>query len=324
MNSATKAQRDDSTNSARVLTKIIRDIADRRKIAVDSMSDDWILALRSGGQTRRIFGYDFELNSCTAQLIAKDKSATSDSLERAGLPHIEHALFHHPDMRNYVPMAGNWPAMSAYAEKHQFDIVCKPNTGTGGSDVYRVGNQIELEEVVNRLFSKHRAIALSPFVDIHREYRLILLDGHCELAYYKTRPSICGDGTQTIADLLASANLETPDDFWKRHRRHDVLPAGQRLYVNWRHNLGQGSCPQILKGAEIAPELLHLAVQSAEAIGLRVGAVDIVEAAGQLRVLEINSGIMMERLARLAPDGMNIARRIYDKIICAMFGWEQS
>jgi hypothetical protein len=46
--------------------------------------------------------------------------------------------------------------------------------------------------------------------------------------------------------------------------------------------------------------------------------VDVAETGGEFKVLEINSGIMMESFVRSGPEHRAMARQFYDKIVCAM------
>ena len=56
------------------------------------------------------------------------------------------------------------------------------------------------------------------------------------------------------------------------------------------------------------------------AIGLNFVSVDIVELeGGELKILEVNSGVMMENLVKLEKDGYEIAKRIYEQAIDNMF-----
>ena len=51
---------------------------------------------------------------------------------------------------------------------------------------------------------------------------------------------------------------------------------------------------------------------------------DIAQVREGLKVLEINAGIMMESLVRCLPEGRAIARRFYDRIVCAALKIEPS
>lgn len=317
-------------NADRVFVALLREVCAERGVRLIPFSDAWLLCLEHGGRRSYTLGYDFGLSSATAKMIAKDKSATSDVLGFHGLPRIEHRIFHSPQIAPYVGSAGNWAAMLAFFEEHGRDLVCKPNEGTGGLGVTRVRTALALEAAVTRLFQRERALCLAPFEPITVEYRVALLRGCVEFLYRKERPALHGDGRSTRRALLCDW-LKTGRDFAASARQlaeaaaeldaPDSVPAaGEAFIVNWRHNLGQGAVPQPL--AVDAPEnqaVCALAVRAAAAVGIELASIDVVESAGELKVLEINSGIMMESLARSSVQGRAVARRFYDRIVCALF-----
>jgi glutathione synthase/RimK-type ligase-like ATP-grasp enzyme len=81
-----------------------------------------------------------------------------------------------------------------------------------------------------------------------------------------------------------------------------IVPAGQRRVLNWRHNLDSGAQPELLEQGKIREACVEIAVRAAKAIGIRFGSIDVVEVDGALKILEINSGVMMEALSRQHPD----------------------
>jgi len=90
--------------------------------------------------------------------------------------------------------------------------------------------------------------------------------------------------------------------------------------LNWKHNLGQGAIARtIVDPLRETPALAQLAVNSARAINLVFGSVDIVVTDSGPKVLEINAGVMMEALANDSAEGNAIATRIYSKALDCMF-----
>ena len=65
-----------------------------------------------------------------------------------------------------------------------------------------------------------------------------------------------------------------------------------------------------------------LALRAAQALEVVVASVDIVITPTGAKVLEVNSGIMMESLTRNHPDGWAMAYRFYDRILCAALAIE--
>jgi glutathione synthase/RimK-type ligase-like ATP-grasp enzyme len=78
--------------------------------------------------------------------------------------------------------------------------------------------------------------------------------------------------------------------------------AGETRLLNWRHNLDAGAEPVLLEEGEAREACVEIATRAAAAIGIRFASVDLVRVAGDWRVLEINSGVMMEALSRRHPD----------------------
>ncbi len=312
----------------RVLVQLITELAQERDITVHALSHGWILLLQKNGRTRRIFGYDFDLNDAVAQMLAKDKSATSLLLQFHNVPAVEHHLFLRPDIQDYVAQQGNWAALHALAEAHDYRLVCKPNHGTSGQDVYRVSSARELEWVMQRLFQEYRAVAVAPYYDIPHEYRVLWCDGEPLLVYEKRRPEVVGDGYSPLGKLVLQAFYQWPlgretldeiralyGDEWNR-----VLPQGERRPLTWKHNLAAGAYPILDLPPDTRKHLIDLARKAVAVLGLRVAAVDIVYTrAGEWKVLEVNSGVMMEYFSRRHPEGRSIARRVYAHLLDRMF-----
>lgn len=315
-------------NGGRLLVSLLNEVCAARGIRLTSFSDDWVFCLQHGGRTAYVVGFDFGVNNATARMIAKDKAATSDLLLFHGVPRVEHRLFHSPELAAYVPLAGSWRPMLAYLEASGGDLVCKPNEGTGGRLVLRASSPVELEAAVLKILKVSRSVCVSPFEPIGDEYRVAVLRGVVQFAYRKRRPALIGDGVSSVRRLV-TGKLDDQADFAAAAQRlgelgemkldFDRVPErGERVELNWRHNLGQGAEPELLDvESPRFHEVSALALRAAAALGIELASVDVVDAAGTLKILEINSGIMMESLVRTLPDGRALARRFYDRIVCA-------
>lgn len=86
---------------------------------------------------------------------------------------------------------------------------------------------------------------------------------------------------------------------------------------DWRHNLDAGAKPVLLQGGEVRATCAKLAIDAASAIGITFASIDVVCVDGIWRVLEINSGVMMEALAKLHPD---LVQATYDAALDRVFG----
>jgi glutathione synthase/RimK-type ligase-like ATP-grasp enzyme len=88
----------------------------------------------------------------------------------------------------------------------------------------------------------------------------------------------------------------------------EVLPAGRHRALNWRHNLGVGAQAVVLDQSDArAAACIELAIAAARSIEMRFGSIDVVNVDGAWKVLEINSGVMMESLNRTHPELVDAA-----------------
>jgi len=77
--------------------------------------------------------------------------------------------------------------------------------------------------------------------------------------------------------------------------------------ADWRHNLDLGARPVLLPPGAAHDACVALAVRATQAIGIRFASIDVVRVANEWKVLEINSGVMMETLGRHHPELVHAA-----------------
>ncbi|MDT4954568.1 MAG: hypothetical protein QOJ02_2706 [Acidobacteriota bacterium] len=313
-------------NNERSLVRAVKEIAEELGLKLITFSQDWVIRLEKGNQTRHIFGYNFDLSGASSHLITNDKSASAELLSHNKIPAVEHRLFLRPNLAGYVASEGNWREMLSYFKSNKADVVCKSNTGTGGNQVYRARTPLELELAVHQLFSSNRAIALSPFINIDSEYRLIMLDHTCELAYEKVRPKVLGDGRSTLLELILRdysasnlcdkliAGLSTEDG----ELLSTIPKQDECVILSWKHNLGKGAKAVEISDGTLKTSLSDLAVSCMKALNLNFVSVDVIQSNNKLSVMEINSGVMMESYSRQGEKEYEKARGIYRRAIIRM------
>lgn len=244
----------------RIFVEAITKYCASRGIACEVRSQGWLIVMERGDKRRFALGYDLGLNSAISHRIASDKAATSDILEMSGIPCIAHTQFISPVFAEYTPAAGLHESMRGLLRQHQQGVVVKPNEGTSGRLVFKVVNEIELDEAARNVFASHLSLAISPFVEISEEVRVVLIDDAPLAVYAKQRGA------------------------------------------DWRHNLDLGARPVLLQSGAAREACVALAVGAAQAIGIRFASTDLVHVSGEWKVLEINSGVMMETLGRYHPE----------------------
>ena len=307
--------------NSRQLVKIVKEICKEHGIAFQGFSYDWILQLTANCRTMHIYGYKFPNNNAAIEQICNDKSALSDILSAHNIPHIPHSYFISPNNKEYIPSQGNWDKMQALLQQYG-KVVCKPNTGTGGHSVFKVSSQRDLESATHEIFSKSRALSISPYRVIQAEYRIIIVNSNVGVIYEKKRPFVIGNGLDSIKHLIekdaALLNVEIDNELDTSR----VPNADEVVEVSWKHNLGQGAHPVIVTDILKKEILTELALSCVVTLDAEFMSIDIVEDECGLEVLEINSGVMMENLAKSNSQNYEIAKSIYEKAILHYLGMD--
>ncbi|PSO19340.1 ATP-grasp domain-containing protein [Bradyrhizobium sp. MOS003] len=96
-----------------------------------------------------------------------------------------------------------------------------------------------------------------------------------------------------------------------------LVAYGKQRGTDWRHNLDAGAKPVLLENGEVRTACVKLAADAARAIGIAFASIDVVRVDGGWRVLEINSGVMMEALGKLHPE---LVQAAYDAALDRVFG----
>jgi glutathione synthase/RimK-type ligase-like ATP-grasp enzyme len=234
-------------------------------IACEVKSQGWLIVMERDGKRRFALGYDLGLNSAISHRIASDKAATSDILAMSEIPCIAHTQFFSPVFADYAPAEGLQEAMRALLRQHPEGVVVKPNEGTSGRLVFKVASEAELDEAARANFTSHLSLAISPYVEIAEEVRVVLID-------------------------------DTPLAVYAKQRGAD-----------WRHNLDLGARPVLLQPGAARDACVAFAIRAANAISIRFASIDIVRTEGEWKVLEINSGVMLEALGRHHPELVHAA-----------------
>ena len=156
--------------------------------------------------------------------------------------------------------------------------------------------------------------------NIINEYRTIYCFGEPLLIYKKIRPYVVGDGKHTLSELAASAFGGDMDIADARLDRSYVPSLGEEVTISWKHNLGQGAEAEVIdKDSEIYGRIVALAKKAAECVNVNFASIDIIDTAEGLKILEINSGIMMENFSSYDEQNYSIAKSIYKRAIDKYF-----
>ena len=200
--------------------------------------------------------------------------------------------------------------------------MCKSNLWTGGNEVYRANSQLELETYIHKLFETNRWLCICPYYQIQNEYRIIVLNSQSKLVYNKIRQYIIWDWSSTVLELIAKQHPKiklSEIDFWENISLDKVLSDSIKLNINRKHNLWKWWKLEIIKDDKLIYILSKLAIEWSNAIDINFASVDIADLwNGLYKIIEINSGIMMEKFAQNWPQEYQIAKDIYNDALIYM------
>ncbi|WP_316355575.1 ATP-grasp domain-containing protein [Candidatus Neptunichlamydia sp. REUL1] len=346
----------------RFLVELLKKISKEKFLKMQSFSQDWIIELspiKNPQNIHRIFGYLFPLNSGVSGKLCEDKQAMSSLLEREKIPVLKHELFLSPKTNDWCPEEGVFKGMFTLFDEWGKNVVVKPNDGTGGNQVFHVEKARDLEKAALDIFKTKSMLCISPFHKINYEYRVVYLDRNepldkIQLIYKKKPPCLEKDPTKTVdqafKEYICSLDIKPAEKLLKEigeKKQLEIIrdsnkPLNEDYPLHWKHNVGKGAKIELLYDQKLGslssdPNLdavRELALKAAKCAKVTFASIDIVEALNEdkkeLKIMEVNSGIMMEGFSKnefsdpnnhgLKISGYEIAKRIYTAAVEEMFG----
>lgn len=296
--------------------KIIKEICKEENICCELISKDWVFVLTKEGVTKYIIGYNFPLNDQALGKIIGDKYAFYELCILYNLPIIKHHIIFNPN--NKMGKNSTKIAHELFL-KYDKNIVLKPNLGQEGVDVYHIQNEDDLSKTLQILFLRDNySISLCPFYDIESEYRVIVLDNQVEFMFEKVRPLVVGDGIHTIKELLMKLNPKY-FEFLNISNGEKILEKDEQYLYDWRFNLSRGAFAREIEDQNLKQELEQLAVQVTKKIGCGFVSVDIIKCQNKLYLMEVNSGVCIDKVCNFIDQDYHKAKEIYRKSILKMF-----
>jgi len=201
-------------------TRLINDICAKNALDITWFSDAWIARISKNDVHRFISGNTFPLNNAVSASLMRDKAAASVLLAAHSIPVVPHQLLWLPRMREITHAAARAQTL------FPLPMVIKPNAESSGFDVYKCTTTDEVKTATRALSKRHRAIAVSPFIEIKREFRIIMCEDSPLLIFSKQRqanewrhnlargatPAIVTDDTlRTHLTRLASQSMRALD-----------------------------------------------------------------------------------------------------------------
>lgn len=220
----------------------------------------------------------YPINSAVAWTISRDKSHTKSVMSAAGIPVIPGGLFFAHTLRVGLRDGGREVAdAAAFAARMGYPVFCKPNAGSRGDFAEIIPDGAAMHAYAARLAPHHESFLVEPLIH-GMEHRILVKDSRVVFHAVKANPEIIGDGRTSIAGLAAALDRSLAPGVSAAaitSHRHDYVPAaGERIPLPGRRNLSAAGGIETVSETAPAP-LASLAVSAVQALGLRIGAVDL-------------------------------------------------
>ena len=313
------------TNSDRFIVQELRAFAGENGLILEEFCHNWVHKLTNPttGKSSFVFGYDLGLNPSSVAQICRDKVATSEILEAAGIPVIPHRLIIQPNLVSYAPSATVSEVLKHVFDESGGEIVVKPNEGTGGRDVYKVQSIAQAIPIIERMHAMDKAVAVCPYVEIEQEWRVYMLNGEARIVLRKVPTLIDGNGESDVESLARGRLGNQKVDELLRLSPHlriewndlGILSDGESVRLNWRNNLSQCAVPELVEFSSAPEQVVELAIKASIALNLNIGSVDVIRFNESLLILEVNAGVMMEQLALNSNATIVQARKFYSDVL---------
>lgn len=257
----------------RFFVEILKEICAEEGFRLDIYSHEWLCKITDPktGKFTWTVGYNFNLNSGVAYMTLHDKINTSTILVDSGISCIKHYLVTAEFHRRNLGIVETWQdeVNKILEEINFYPVVVKEATGTQGEQVYLCSTKEDVFNVVE-LLQKKTSVAICKYYESKYEYRFYILDGGILFAYRKTK---------------------------SRH--------------SWKHNLSQGANPELLSEKDIDKkysDLKGLILRGNSTLGIRCAAIDVLETEEGYKILEVNSGIAMDKFAATSEEYKKVAK----------------
>ncbi len=291
------------------LKRAIYEICEEENILLKTFSKDWIFRLEKNNIHTFITGFKFPNNTLATADICNDKVALFEVLSNLNVPCVEHFpvfLSDYPEIEDSFFLE--------LLEKYG-TLLVKDNRGSCGKNIYKCVDVKAMRENIEKLFLSEYLVAISPFINIEAEYRLIMLNGELQVIYGKRIKEVIGDGVKSIRELCIDKDIE--NKFLDEVFLDLVLEKNESRKLDFQHNLSRYGEFFKVEDEAFKQQLLDIAKTVVDYIGIKFASVDIVMTEGVLKVLEVNSGVMMENYGK--DENFAICKEVYRKAILSNF-----
>lgn len=277
-----------------------------------------LIGIEYKNKRKFIWSRRFPNNPNSSCKIIDSKSLCSMVLQDKDIPVVLHQKMYRYDNERYLSQDDtNYGICLKLLHKHK-KIVIKPDNAFEGNCVFLCETEKDVELALECVFKKYKTAAVSKYIEVKNEYRLFFLEGKILFIYKKIRPFVVGNGILTLAELLSQVENSAVDISFIKNSLDSIPANGEKITISWKHNLSQGGTSEQITDEKLCNLLSTIAISAGEAVDAHFVTIDIVESTNnEFQVLEINSGVAMDKFILQHKNGYEIAYKIYESAIKA-------
>lgn len=323
-------------------SKLIQEIAPAMGIIVELEPEyEFAGELTFPNGKRHLFrNTNFNINPAGSTEIAKDKAYTNYFLLKHGFNVPKGKTFFSEKININLSKKGRRTVEDAiaYAESIGLPVFVKPNNLSQGAYVTKVHKSSDIPDIAEKIFSRADVLLVEETC-LGKDYRVVVLGDKIISAYERIPLAVCGNGTNTIDELLliAQQNLELlgrpnseiqPLDPRIDLRlsqlglnRASILSKNQRVLLLDNANLSTGGTSVDVTGS-IHKSFADLSVSATKTLGLRFAGVDIIcegiesDATKQKwNIIEVNAAPGLDNYSSMGNEQAEIVKNLYRQIL---------
>jgi cyanophycin synthetase len=262
---------------------IVRAADDRGAVWTRLFARGRIVAIGMGARRRRVLESMLDDEAAVAQVLARDKLATLELLDIAGIPVGSYGL------------ARNEEQAVAAAEQLGYPVALKSIFGSKGRQVSpHLTDEATVRAAARRLTTETPALLVQSFFP-GDDHRILVVDGRFVAAARRIPAEVVGDGVSSLRALIDRANSDPRRgrEFMRLMNRieideavkelvaeqglslYEVPEAGRRLRLRRTANISTGGSAEDVSEV-IHPDNARMAERAALRMGLRVAGVDFI------------------------------------------------
>jgi hypothetical protein len=259
-------------------------------------------------------------NSASAMAIATDKHFTRLALDAWGVANLGGEVFFlDARMKNMRRPGHEIENAHALMAARGYRAFCKPLAGSRGDFAERISSRRAFEDWFARVGRVHDAILIQDVFE-GEEYRVFLVDDDVIFAMQRFAPVLHGDGVRTLRALheaFAAKQMAaglSPSVLPASRDASAVLAEGETVTLADRRNASAGAPGRLVDDAP--PDVLRLARDAREAVGLRVTGVDVMVTRDATRIIEVNGNPAIASLEALGREDLIL--RLWGEVFVRM------